>query len=104
LENEPFLAFLREQSRRARYVTSMCSGALLLGAAGLLNGDRATTHWMSTRPARAPRRRAGSGRRAFSRGASPHRGTGGWEGRAQALSTERRRSMTSLHVYGCDSS
>jgi cyclohexyl-isocyanide hydratase len=47
LENEPFLAFLREQSRRARYVTSVCSGALLLGAAGLLTGYRATTHWMS---------------------------------------------------------
>jgi cyclohexyl-isocyanide hydratase len=47
LENEPFLTFLREQSRRARYVTSVCSGALLLGAAGLLNGYRATTHWMS---------------------------------------------------------
>jgi cyclohexyl-isocyanide hydratase len=47
LENEPFLAFLREQATRARYVTSVCSGALLLGAAGLLNGYRATTHWMS---------------------------------------------------------
>jgi cyclohexyl-isocyanide hydratase len=47
LENEPFLSFLREQATRARYVTSVCSGALLLGAAGLLNGYRATTHWMS---------------------------------------------------------
>lgn len=47
LEDEPFLAFLHEQSARARYVTSICSGSLLLGAAGLLNGYRATTHWMS---------------------------------------------------------
>jgi cyclohexyl-isocyanide hydratase len=47
LENELFLSFLRDQSIRARYITSVCSGALLLGAAGLLNGYRATTHWMS---------------------------------------------------------
>jgi cyclohexyl-isocyanide hydratase len=47
LENAPFLAFLREQGAGARYVTSVCSGSLLLGAAGLLRGYRATTHWMS---------------------------------------------------------
>jgi cyclohexyl-isocyanide hydratase len=41
------LAFLRHQSWGARYVTSVCTGALLLGAAGLLRGKRATTHWMS---------------------------------------------------------
>ena len=47
LENESLLAFLRERAPRARYVTSVCTGALLLGAAGLLRGHRATTHWMS---------------------------------------------------------
>lgn len=47
LENAAFLSFLREQGANARYVTSVCSGALLLGAAGLLEGYRATTHWMS---------------------------------------------------------
>ncbi|MEO8619656.1 MAG: DJ-1/PfpI family protein [bacterium] len=47
MENEALLAFLRDQSIRAGYITSVCSGALLLGAAGLLNGYRATTHWMS---------------------------------------------------------
>jgi cyclohexyl-isocyanide hydratase len=47
LENEPFLEFLHSQGAHARYVTSVCSGALLLGAAGLLKGYRATTHWMS---------------------------------------------------------
>lgn len=47
LEHEPLLAFLRRQSRQARYITSVCSGSLLLGAAGLLSGYRATTHWMS---------------------------------------------------------
>lgn len=47
LENAPLLEFLRAQARHARFVTSVCSGALLLGAAGLLDGYRATTHWMS---------------------------------------------------------
>jgi cyclohexyl-isocyanide hydratase len=39
------LGFLREQGVRARWVTSVCTGALLLGAAGLLEGYEATTHW-----------------------------------------------------------
>jgi cyclohexyl-isocyanide hydratase len=47
LEDEELIAFLRERGERARYVTSVCSGALLLGAAGLLRGYRATTHWLS---------------------------------------------------------
>jgi cyclohexyl-isocyanide hydratase len=47
LEDAPTLAFLRAHGPGARYVTSVCSGALLLGAAGLLRGYRATTHWMS---------------------------------------------------------
>ncbi|MEP7065557.1 MAG: DJ-1/PfpI family protein [Gemmatimonadota bacterium] len=41
------LEFLRMQGSSARYITSVCSGALVLGAAGLLRGFRATTHWMS---------------------------------------------------------
>src|SRR5881628_650803 len=41
------LEFLRRQADRAQYVTSVCSGALVLGAAGLLVGYRATTHWAS---------------------------------------------------------
>ena len=41
------LAFLRQQAFGARYVTSVCTGALVLGAAGLLRGKRATTHWAS---------------------------------------------------------
>jgi cyclohexyl-isocyanide hydratase len=39
------LDFLRAQGERARYVTSVCTGALVLGAAGLLDGYAATTHW-----------------------------------------------------------
>jgi len=37
--------FIRDQGLRAKYVTSVCMGAFLLGAAGLLNGRRAATHW-----------------------------------------------------------
>ena len=47
LADQALLDFLRVQGESARYVTSVCSGALLLGAAGLLRGYRATTHWMS---------------------------------------------------------
>jgi len=43
--DEKLLSFVRSQGTRASYVTSVCSGALILGAAGLLNGFRATTHW-----------------------------------------------------------
>ena len=41
------LDFLRRQAAGARYVTSVCTGSLVLGAAGLLRGKRAATHWMS---------------------------------------------------------
>ena len=47
LEDEEVLGFLRRQSEGARFVSSVCSGALVLAAAGLLNGRRATTHWAS---------------------------------------------------------
>ena len=38
-------AWVQRQASTARFVTSVCTGALLLGAAGLLAGRRATTHW-----------------------------------------------------------
>ncbi|MDR1709175.1 MAG: DJ-1/PfpI family protein [Candidatus Accumulibacter sp.] len=41
------LAFLRARAESARFVCSVCTGALVLGAAGLLKGRRATTHWQS---------------------------------------------------------
>jgi cyclohexyl-isocyanide hydratase len=47
LEDDETLAFLRRQAAGARYVTSVCTGSLVLGAAGLLKGKRAATHWMS---------------------------------------------------------
>lgn len=45
MRDETALAFLRRQAETARFVTSVCTGALVLGAAGLLKGKRATTHW-----------------------------------------------------------
>jgi len=47
MEDRKVLEFLRRQALQAKYVTSVCTGALVLGAAGLLKGYRATTHWLS---------------------------------------------------------
>jgi cyclohexyl-isocyanide hydratase len=47
MENLDVLAFLRHQAEKAKYVTAVCTGSLVLGAAGLLKGYRATTHWLS---------------------------------------------------------
>ena len=45
LSDEEVLDFVSERGANARYVTSVCTGSLLLGAAGLLRGFRAATHW-----------------------------------------------------------
>jgi cyclohexyl-isocyanide hydratase len=45
MEDAETLEFIRRQAAHARFVTSVCTGALVLGAAGLLRGYRATTHW-----------------------------------------------------------
>jgi len=47
LQDAEVLGFLRAQAARARYVSSVCTGSVVLGAAGLLKGRRATTHWAS---------------------------------------------------------
>jgi len=47
LDDEETLEFIRKAAAQARYVTSVCTGSLVLGAAGLLRGKRATTHWTS---------------------------------------------------------
>ncbi len=45
MEDEETLEFLRKHAASAKYVTSVCTGSLVLGAAGLLKGKRATSHW-----------------------------------------------------------
>jgi cyclohexyl-isocyanide hydratase len=45
VNDEEMLDFLRRQAKAAKYITSVCTGSLVLGAAGLLTGYRATTHW-----------------------------------------------------------
>ena len=45
MEDEEVLGWLRRQAAGARCVFSVCTGALICGAAGLLKGRRATTHW-----------------------------------------------------------
>jgi cyclohexyl-isocyanide hydratase len=45
MEDAVVIGFLQRQARGAKYVTSVCTGSLVLGAAGLLKGKRATSHW-----------------------------------------------------------
>jgi cyclohexyl-isocyanide hydratase len=45
--DQDVIDFVRRQAAHARYVTSVCSGALILGSAGLLTGHQAATHWAS---------------------------------------------------------
>ena len=45
VNDEEMLAFLRKQAEGAKYITSVCTGSMVLGAAGLLKGYRATSHW-----------------------------------------------------------
>ncbi len=45
LDDPDVLAFIRRQAETLTFVTSVCTGSLVLGAAGLLRGKRATSHW-----------------------------------------------------------
>jgi cyclohexyl-isocyanide hydratase len=45
MEDADVLQWLRDQAEHARYISSVCTGSLVLGAAGLLRGKRATSHW-----------------------------------------------------------
>jgi transcriptional regulator GlxA family with amidase domain len=46
MQDEELLGWLREVDRATKWTTSVCTGSLLLGAAGLLQGRRATTNWV----------------------------------------------------------
>lgn len=45
INDSELMAFVGHEGARAKYVTSVCTGAFILGAAGLLKDKRATTHW-----------------------------------------------------------
>ncbi|WEJ35080.1 DJ-1/PfpI family protein [Devosia sp. SD17-2] len=45
--DERVLEFVADRASRAKYVTSVCTGSLILGAAGVLQGKRATSHWVT---------------------------------------------------------
>jgi transcriptional regulator GlxA family with amidase domain len=45
LQDDDYIEQIRRLSHAARYVTSVCTGSLLLGAAGVLRGKRAACHW-----------------------------------------------------------
>lgn len=47
MDDDVTLDFLRSQATSARYITSVCTGSLILAAAGLLTGYKATCHWLS---------------------------------------------------------
>jgi cyclohexyl-isocyanide hydratase len=47
LESNALMGFLRQHAPTTKYITSVCTGALVLATAGLLNGYKATTHWLS---------------------------------------------------------
>jgi transcriptional regulator GlxA family with amidase domain len=47
VDNERLLGWIAERGRRVEVLASVCTGAMLLGRAGLLDGRRATTHWRS---------------------------------------------------------
>ena len=47
IEDAESIVFLKAKAETAQYVTSVCTGSLILAVTGLLNGYKATTHWMS---------------------------------------------------------
>ena len=47
LNDDEVLGFLRNKAQKARFICSVCTGSLVLGAAGLLRGRKAATHWLS---------------------------------------------------------
>jgi cyclohexyl-isocyanide hydratase len=48
IKDDATIQFLKDRGSRAKFVTSVCTGSLVLGAAGLLTGYKATSHWATT--------------------------------------------------------
>lgn len=48
MKNAAFIEFIKQKAAAAKYVTSVCTGSMLLGKAGLLRGKKATSHWVVT--------------------------------------------------------
>jgi putative intracellular protease/amidase len=86
LEPQPLHDWLRAIDATTQWTTSVCTGALLLGAAGLLDGLEATTHWsafdtLASLGARPTERRVVPQRKGVGRGPTPSQGGGrgsGW--------------------------
>jgi putative intracellular protease/amidase len=86
LEPQPLHDWLRAIDATTQWTTSVCTGALLLGAAGLLDGLEATTHWsafdiLASLGARPTERRVVPQRKGVGQGPTPSRGAGrgsGW--------------------------
>lgn len=47
MNNTKLISFVKELGERSKYVSSVCTGSLILGKAGLLKGYKATSHWMT---------------------------------------------------------
>ena len=47
MQDAETIAFLQDRAPRTRWITSVCTGSLVLGAAGLLRGYKATSHWLT---------------------------------------------------------
>ena len=115
ISDDAVLSWLRQIDAGSKWTTSVCTGSLVLGAAGLLEGKRATCHWPFLEQLRQLRRRSGRrslrrGRQAHHRrwrlgrdrhGAAPGRPGGRSGGRAghpaRASSTTRSRLSTPAH-------
>ena len=76
MEDEQAMAWVRRIGAQAQWVTSVCTGSLILGAAGLLKGYRATSHWAWRDQLRC---------------SAPNRSTSGWCSTAIASPAARRR-------------
>ena len=88
VHDQPTLEWIRQVHETTRFTTSVCTGSLLLAAAGLLNGLEATTHWGAKGQLRSWARATPSSGSCRTEGSSPRRG-------CRRASTWRSRSPRS---------